>query len=458
MLIPKQSIRMFPYLFVIFCVLIVNIPKNLLGQDIQKDTKIIHRVSPGESLHKIARQYLPLTEELTVDDLVEKIKVLSGVEGCLIRPNQWLIIPLVRSRPVAAKTVPKQTDFEAKGIYINRYTMASHRIKSLIDELIAVGGNTVILDGKDMSGKLSYPSRVNLAEEIGANSRPVTRDLGKMIHYLHERGIHVGVRLVLFYDQLLAEQKPELALRDGVTGNLLLENGIAAWVDPSHPVVQDYNLAVARELAEMGVDEIQFDYIRFPTKENIQYGESVLYRKGIPRYQIISDFLARARRELAAHQVLLSIDVFGIIAWGRSKDIEMTGQKIEDLARQCDVISPMIYPSHFHNPFRGIADPGERPYLLVSETCKRFSRLLKNSRTTLRPWIQAFPLGTDHFGEEYVFEQLKALDESQVRGWLLWSAGNKYDVAWKALAEHKDESLEEKNLTYVIHESSEIGE
>ena len=446
MLIPKQFTRILPYFFVMFFALMMLLPQNIFAQDIQKDTQLIHRVSPGESLHKIARQYLPLTEELTVDDLVEKIKVLSGVEGSLIRPNQWLLIPLVRSSPVAAKTVPKQTDFEAKGIYINRYTMASQRIKRLIDELVAAGGNTVILDGKGMSGNLSYPSRVSLAEEIGANARPVTRDLAKMIHYLHERGIHVGVRLVLFYDQLLAEQKPDLALRDGVTGDLLLENGISAWVDPSHPVVQDYNLAVAKELAEMGVDEIQFDYIRFPTKENVQYGESGFYGKTVPRYRIISDFLARARKELAAHQVLLSIDVFGIIAWGRSKDVEMTGQKIEDLARHCDVISPMIYPSHFHNPFRGIIDPGESPYLLVSETCKRFSRLLKNSQATLRPWIQAFPLGTAHFDEEYVFEQLKALDESQVRGWLLWSAGNKYDVAWKALAERNDDSFGQRIL------------
>jgi hypothetical protein len=205
-------------------------------------------------------------------------------------------------------------------------------------------------------------------------------------------------------------------------------------------------LGIARELAEMGVDEIQFDYIRFPTKENVEYGESGFYRPEVPRHKIITDFLARARKELAAHQILLSIDVFGIIAWGRSKDVEMTGQKIEDLATHCDVISPMIYPSHFHNPFRGIVDPSERPYLLVLETCKRFSRLLKNSQVTLRPWIQAFPLGTNNFDEEYIFEQLRALDQSKVRGWLLWSAGNKYDVAWKALAEWNDDSFGEKRL------------
>jgi hypothetical protein len=446
MLILKPFSRILTYVFVLFYAPIVLLPTNIFAQDIEKDTQLIHRVSPGESLHKIARQYLPLTEELTVNDLVERIKVLSGVEGSLIRPKQWLLIPLVRSSPVAAKTVPKKTDFEAKGIYVNRYTMASKKMKKLIAELAAVGGNTVILDGKGMSGKLSYPSRVDLAEEIGANAEPVTRDLAKLIHYLHKRGIHVGVRVVLFYDELLAEQKPELALRDGVTGHPVMENGRRAWVDPSNPVVQEYNLGIARELAEMGVDEIQFDYIRFPTKENVEYGESGFYRPEVPRHKIITDFLARARKELAAHQILLSIDVFGIIAWGRSKDVEMTGQKIEDLATHCDVISPMIYPSHFHNPFRGIVDPSERPYLLVSETCKRFSRLLKNSQVTLRPWIQAFPLGTNNFDEEYIFEQLRALDQSKVRGWLLWSAGNKYDVAWKALAEWNDDSFGEKRL------------
>jgi hypothetical protein len=446
MLILKPFSRILTYLFVLFYAPIVLLPTNIFAQDIEKDTQLIHRVSPGESLHKIARQYLPLTEELTVNDLVERIKVLSGVEGSLIRPKQWLLIPLVRSSPVAAKTVPKKTDFEAKGIYVNRYTMASKKMKKLIAELAAVGGNTVILDGKGMSGKLSYPSRVDLAEEIQANAEPVTRDLAKLIHYLHKRGIHVGVRQVLFYDELLAEQKPELALRDGVTGHPLMENGRRAWVDPSNPVVQEYNLGIARELAEMGVDEIQFDYIRFPTKENVQYGESGFYRQEVPRHKIITDFLAQARKELAAHQILLSIDVFGIIAWGRSKDVEMTGQKIEDLATHCDVISPMIYPSHFHNPFRGIVDPSERPYLLVLETCKRFSRLLKNSQVTLRPWIQAFPLGTNNFDEEYIFEQLRALDQSKVRGWLLWSAGNKYDVAWKALAEWNDDSFGEKRL------------
>jgi hypothetical protein len=443
---------------VFFLAIFVLYSKNIWAESILKDTNIIHWVSPGESLHKIAKRYLPLAEELTVGDLVEKIKLLSGIDGSLIRPKQRLLIPQVRSRPVAARTVPKQTDFEAKGIYLNRYTMATQKIQRLVEKLIAAGGNTVILDGKDMSGMLSYPSKVSLASEIGANGSPVTRDLAKLIHYLHERNIHVGMRLVLFYDQLLATERPEFALRDSISAEPLLENGKVAWVDPSHPTVQEYNLAIARELAEMGVDEIQFDYIRFPTKKNIEYAEFGPDEQSTPRDEVITGFLAQAQNELTPYKVLLSIDVFGIIAWGRSEDIEMTGQKIEDLARHCDVVSPMIYPSHFHRPFQGIANPNDQPYLLVSETCERFAPFLTNSQATLRPWIQAFPLGTTNFDEDYVLEQLRALDGSKARGWLLWSAGNKYEVVWKALDQWENVPLETNiSASLYIEDEPEYG-
>jgi hypothetical protein len=447
MLIRKPFFKISAYLLVFFLTTLTPLSGRILAKDIQKDTNIVHWVSPGESLHKIARRYLPLTEELTVSDLIEKIKLLSGIQGSLIRPQQKLVIPLVRSVPAAAKTVPKQINFEARGIYVNRYSLACQKVKRLVEKLIASGGNTVIIDGKDVSGNLSYPSKVNLASEIGASGRPVTRDLAKLINYLHKKDIHVAVRLVLFYDPILAEKRPELALRSMTTGDPLMDNGKVAWVNPAQPAVQDYNLAVAKELAEMGVDEIQFDYIRYPTTSDLQQDESILGEQSIPRHEVITGFLARARKELAPYKVLLSIDVFGIAAWGRWEDIQMTGQRIEDLARYCDVISPMIYPSHFNGPFQGIADPGDEPYLLVSETSRRFFSFLKDSSVTVRPWIQAFPLGAESFGEDYIVEQLRALNESPARGWLLWSAGNSYDVAWKALMQWNDTVFKGKTLS-----------
>jgi hypothetical protein len=135
------------------------------------------------------------------------------------------------------------------------------------------------------------------------------------------------------------------------------------------------------------------------------------------------------------------------MAWGRKEDVQMTGQKLEDLAKYTDVISPMIYPSHFSSPFQGISQPGNRPYFMVSEACRRFSEMMKGSETTLRPWIQAFPYRVDRFNKDYILEQLRALNASETNGWLLWSAGNAYGVARKALVQWRDRPTEENNIT-----------
>ncbi|MFB0508342.1 MAG: putative glycoside hydrolase [Thermodesulfobacteriota bacterium] len=428
--------------------IVLLFPCTILARDYENDAEFLHVVSPGESLSKIARLYLPLTEAYTVKDLIQKIKERNNLTGTMIRPNQQLLIPSVRSTPLISKTIPKDRGFEAKGIYLNRYSAGCRKMNRLLDRLIALGGNTVILDGKDMSGKLSYPSRVTLAREIEASANPIIANPPELFHYLHEKELHVVIRLVLFYDPLLAVKRPDLAVRSASTGEPWLENGKRAWVDPSHPTVQRYNLDIARELAEMGVDEIQFDYIRFPamgdTRDAIYYFEDSFEEQEISKSQVITSFLAQAREELAPYKLLLSVDVFGVMGWEHAEDIQTTGQKIGDLAGYCDVMSPMIYPSHFYGAFQNIANPGDQPSIVVSETCRKFSALLEGKDVTLRPWIQAFPFGTSRFGENYILEELRALSESKARGWLFWSAGNAYDVAWKALAKWNTSALEGK--------------
>jgi hypothetical protein len=422
------------YLVWFLSVGLLLLPLEVCGKDICDDGEFFHLVSPGESLNRIASRYLPRTEAVTVGELIEKIRTLNSIQESLIRPNQRLLIPLAPSAPLLAKTVPKERDFEARGIYLNRFSMGCKKMGRLVDKLIYHGGNAVIVDAKDMSGRLCYPSRVSLAKEISASTRSIIHDPSRLFHYLHKRGLHAIVRIVLFYDPLLAAKRPDLALRCKSTGEPCREKGRIAWVDPRQPAVQRYNLDIAKELAEMGADEIQFDYIRFPTVEDMHEAELDLEEQEIPRHKVITDFLAQAHRELLPYKVLLSIDVFGIVAWGRAEDIRITGQKIEDLVRHCDVISPMIYPSHFYGRFQGMANPGGQPFRLVWETCRRFSTLLEGLEVTLRPWIQAFPWGAENFSDGYILEQLCALDQSKSRGWLLWSAGNAYDAAWRACA------------------------
>ncbi len=408
----------------------------------------LHRVVPGESLYGIARRYLSVTDAYRTTDLIQEIREINSISGTLIHPNQVLQIPLARSNPGIGTHTPRPKDFEARGIYINRYSMATQKMTRLLHRFRALGGNAVILDAKDMRGKLSYSSDVELAQAIGASANPEIGNLAKLINSLHGKGLHVGVRIVLFYDPILAKTRPELAVRSISTGQTWREKGVIAWVDPSQPSVQEYNLDIAKELANMGVDEIQFDYIRFPAMGDVWDAAYSFDEEKTPKHSIITSFLERAWKELAPYDVLLSIDVFGIAAWDRPEDSRTTGQRIQDLAQYSDIISPMIYPSHFYGPFQSIANPGDHPFLLVSETCQRISALLGDRRVVIRPWIQAFPYGTTKFDEGYILEQLRALDRSVAKGWLLWSAGNVYDTAWKALMQQRSLSLARDSLEF----------
>ena len=435
MLKKSLLLKINPLLLYFILIGIILSPWKIFANIIEKDTEIVHIVSPGESLNKIAHRYFSYSGIMAFEELIDEIKEKNRISGSLIYPNQRLLIPVAQSTPIVARTVPKPKDFEARGIYINRYSMGSKKINRLVNEAINSGCNTVILDVKDMSGLLSYPSKVILAGEIGSNRSPAVSDLSKMIHLLHEKGLHVVVRQVLFFDPILAAQRPDLVLHSKTTGKPLTEKGKIGWVDPNQPAVQKYNLDIARELARLGVDEIQFDYIRYPTSNNIRETSPGPGQSETTRHEIITGFLARAQRELKPFNVLLSIDVFGIIGWGRPEDIQLTGQKIVDLAKYCDVISPMIYPSHFYGSFQGIARPADQPFKMVLESQRRFSSLLKNSNVTIRPWIQAFPYRTRVFDKTYILEELRALAQSNSRGWLLWSAGNVYHVSWSALAQ-----------------------
>jgi hypothetical protein len=198
----------------------------------------------------------------------------------------------------------------------------------------------------------------------------------------------------------------------------------------------------------MGVDEIQFDYIRFPAMGNTRDATYSFDEQEISKHQVITDFLAQARHELSPYDLLISVDVFGVMGWEHPEDIQTTGQKIGDLAEYCDVMSPMIYPSHFYGPFQDISNPGDQPFTVISETCRKFSALLEGKEVILRPWIQAFPFGTNTFGEDYVFDELRALSESTAKGWLLWSAGNAYDVAWKGVARWNNRNLDEQPVDF----------
>jgi hypothetical protein len=149
------------------------------------------------------------------------------------------------------------------------------------------------------------------------------------------------------------------------------------------------------------------------------------------RYEVITHFLKRAYESISKTGAFVSIDIFGVVAWGKYADINSTGQNISLLAEHCDVISPMLYPSHFNDNFDGFKNPGDRPYHFIYEGCKKV-RKLAGDKVIIRPWLQAFAWRVSNFNAVYINEQIRASNDSGAHGYLMWNASNRYNEVYKS--------------------------
>ncbi len=397
------------------------------------DGRIKHTVQRGQSLGWLSQKYLYFTDYYTPDELTAAIRERNNLSGSWLAPGKEIVIPGPRTIPLMAQTVPQSRNFAARGIYITMTSAATRRVLTLVRQMKPAGINTVVIDIKDMNGVVAYKSRVPLARKINASEHGPIRDLPKLINLLHAQGIHVVVRQVVFYDRQLAENEPRLALKSK-SGAPWRQHGRQVWADPANTEVQDYNLALAEEVADMGIDEIQFDYIRFPAEGDLADIDYSFDVQSTPKYEILAGFLRRAEELLHPRGVLVSIDVYGVMAWSKQRDIDVTGQRLTTLSHYVDVISPMLYPSHFYPPFEGHNYPAWEPYFFVYQGVIKTSRLVAGGGAHIRPWLQAFHYKVkDRYRPDYVTTQILASHDIGVSDFLLWNAGNDYDVGLKGI-------------------------
>ncbi|MFZ0961292.1 MAG: putative glycoside hydrolase [Terriglobia bacterium] len=394
---------------------------------------VVHLVTRNESLGSIISHYLPDTVYMRHAELEAALRQANSL-GNTLRPGTQIWIPGMPLEPILDRPTPTPKDFVARGIYLTAYTAGSASGLDLIQRWKEAGGNAVVFDIKDFDGELHVPFH-----HIYAPAGDITiRNLPKFIHYLHSLQMHAIARIALFRDAHLAQTYPELAVHSRKSGKSWLENGKLVWTDPSNPAVQDYDLDLARLAAGAGADEIQFDYVRFPA-EGDQADAQFDYQKQHPewpRTKIITDFVGRATDTLHPLGVLVSIDVFGVMAWARPIDLAHTGQNIHDLSRHCDILSPMIYPSHFFG-FDGYTDPGDAPEHFISESMQRFEEASAGSGVVLRPWLQAFGWRTKTYSPGYIVTQVRVAHQGGSVGFLFWNARNDYSKPFQAMPEVK---------------------
>ncbi len=389
----------------------------------------------GDTVISVARQYLSQSSFLTSTQLVEAIRGANeNVHGAFLKANQELVIPGILDAPIAEKAIPVPRDFEVRAIYLTGLMAGSDHGLRIVKKWREAGGNAVVFDIKDSDGTVNIPFAHPL---IGAHKAPI-RDLPKYTHFLHSQGMHAIARIAMFRDERLVLVHPELAVKSKKTGQPWKENGKLVWTDPSRVEVQEYDIALALAATEAGADEIQFDYVRFPA-EGDQKDAGFAYQKTHPEWQradVIADFLRRAYTSLHPKGVLLSLDVFGVMAWQRSVDLAHTGQDIVRMAKYCDVLSPMIYPSHFFG-MDGYDKPGDAPEHFIGESMDRFEEITKGSGAVIRPWLQAFAWRTKTYSPKYIEVQVLTAKNKGGVGFLFWNANNDYSKPYAAMPEMK---------------------
>jgi hypothetical protein len=297
--------------------------------------------------------------------------------------------------------------------------MALASIPGKLDQYLALSGlNTIELDVKDENGDVAFvPSAVPVARATGA-AKPYYKPR-RMAERIHGRGVYLIGRVVVFEDPILSVRRPELAIRRP-DGSRWLNNAGLGWVNPYDRRVWDYVVDVAEVAAKAGFDEIQFDYVRFPSDGDLS---QIVYPGKTatePRW-VIAQFAQYAAKRLKPLGVRVSADVFGLSA---TRDLGI-GQVPRLIGRYVDAVYPMVYPSHYVSGEYGIIDPNASAGQTVAYSLRTFRQQLRGSKARIVPWLQDFSLGRTYTLAD-VQEQIDSARRAKTGGYLLWNPAGVY--------------------------------
>lgn len=343
------------------------------------------------------------------------------VEKILIKAPGYerVTLPISRTGLIRIDLAP----FAAKALYIPfglLYDRAT--LEGVLDLAKGTEVNAIVVDLKDDWATTAWQSNLPLAKEINAYNKGVM-DAHDIIKLAHERGLYVIGRMVVFKDDLLAKAHPEYAVQRRSGGYYVDLEGLM-WVDPFRKEVQDYNIGLALELAEMGIDEVQYDYVRFPSDgsvEGLLYSQEATFES---RTSTLAEFVGRTHAALMKTPAFFSVDVFGLVPWIAPGDDMGIGQTMEGIAPNVDYLCPMFYPTTFGPGELGYANPGVYPYEVVYRSVMEAH---KRSTTKIRPWLQHYTIFGIEYGPVERLQQRKAADDAQSCGWTFWNAAGWYE-------------------------------
>lgn len=311
-----------------------------------------------------------------------------------------------------------------RGIYLTASSAGNDKFrKEIINKMSESDINTVVIDIKDYSGYILYQSNVEMVKEIDAVKSKMDK-IKKILRDFHNANIYVIARQTVFQDPVLAKKRPELALQTKNGGTWYDKSGLA-WLDPQQVGVWEYNLEIAKEAAAIGFDEIQFDYMRYPSDGNI-YNINYQLATGETKADVMNKFFAYLSQNLKG-VTPISIDTFGLVMDHTSDNYDLNiGQLLNNIVDYFDYVSPMMYPSHYPLNYLGFSNSAEHPGEVISHGIEISKFAVSGKRGKIRPWLQAFHMGAT-YDKAKIDAQTKAVEKfDHTDGWILWNASNNY--------------------------------
>jgi hypothetical protein len=351
--------------------------------------------------------------------------------------------------PPAHATMPK----EVRGFYMTSNTAGSAKLRHNLFEYAKRNDlNTVVIDIKDSDGNLAFGTQDPALQEA-VHARPTISNLDAVLTEAKSYGLYTIARQFVFQDPAYAQRHPDQAVL-GADGKVWQDYKGISWVDPAAQKAWSYNMEVSVEAYRRGFDEIQFDYIRFPSDGKLSTIHYAVWDGKKPKEEVIGDFFRYMHQELEVRrQITISFDLFGFATWYRDFDMGI-GQLLTNALPNSTAVSAMVYPSHYPPGTLKYANPADHPYEIVQYSLAKANSLTDDYQAACangiakfvvsasgtqpviampcgvtlareRPWLQAFDIGAV-YTKDLINAQIKAARDENAGGWLLWNARNVY--------------------------------
>jgi hypothetical protein len=338
----------------------------------------------------------------------------------------------------AAKKDMALEQFRVEAIYLTANVAAS---PDLLDELLEFVSksriNAVVVNVQNDASEWVYDTK-NPDVLAAKNTDIFLPDMGALVQKLKARGLYTIARVVTFQQKTMVDARPDWSVLSDVTGKPWKGGyvGQQKWLDASNPAVQDHLVAMTNEVLSLGFDEIQYDYVRFPSDPApSEPGEMVFSRPltDTTKTLALQEFLKKAKNTIDPTDAFMSIDVFGYSLWPDREEgpiLGLIGQVMESMIPYTDYVCPMIYPSHFSPGEQGCDTPAACAYELVRKSGEFAAERFKGQRAKYRPWLQDFdwpPVDYTSPGTRKVADQIRACRETNCWGWQWWDPANVYE-------------------------------